>query len=36
MARSLFRDIKRSGCLMRLRAFMSLGRRRGYSRASVM
>ena len=36
MARSLFRDKKRSGCLMRLKASMSLGRRRGYSKASTL
>ena len=35
MARSLFRDMKRSGCLMCLRATMSFDRRRGYSRASA-
>ena len=33
MARSLFRDIKRSCCLVCLRPSMSLGRRRGYSKA---
>ena len=36
MARSFFRDMKRFGCLMRLRASISLGRRRGYSSAFVM
>ena len=33
MARSLFRDMKRSGCLMCLKAAMSFGRRRVCSRA---
>ena len=36
MARSLFRDKKRSGCLMRLKAFMSLDRKRGCSKTSIM
>ena len=35
MARSLFRDIKRSGCLMHLRASMSFGKRRGYFKVSA-
>ena len=35
-ARSLFRDMKRSCYLMCLKAAMSFGRRRGYSRASTM
>ena len=33
MKRSFFRDMKRSSCLICLRASISLGRRRGYSRA---
>ena len=33
MARSLFRNMKRSGYLMRLRASMSFGRRRGCTKA---
>ena len=33
MARSLFRDMKRSCCLIRLRPSMSLGKRRGCSKA---
>ena len=33
IARSLFNDIKRSGCLVRLRPSISLGRRRGCCRA---
>ena len=36
MARSLFRDKKRSGCLMHLKASMSLDRKRGCSKTSVM
>ena len=36
MARSLFKDMKMSGRLMRLRASMSLGKRRGYSSALAM
>ena len=36
MTRSLFRDKKRFGCLMRLKASISFGRRRGYSKASTM
>ena len=36
MARSLFRDKKRSGCLTLFKASMSLGKRRGYSKASTM
>ena len=36
MARSLFKDMKRSGCLTRLKASMSLGRRRGYFKASAI
>ena len=35
MARSLFRDMKRSCCLVRLRPSMSLRKRRGYSKASA-
>ena len=35
MARSFFRDKKRSGCLKRLIASISLGKRRLYSRASA-
>ena len=35
-ARSLFRDKKRSGCLMCFKASMSLGSKRGRSRASAM
>ena len=36
MARSIFKDKKKSGCLMCLKAFMSLGKRRGYSKALAM
>ena len=36
MARSLFKDIKRSGCLMCLRIAMSFGKRRGCSKALAM
>ena len=33
MARSLFKNMKRFGCLTRLRASMSFGRRRGCTKA---
>ena len=36
MARSIFKDKKRFGYLMCLKAFMSLGKRRGCSKASAM
>jgi len=36
VAKSLFRDKKSSGCLMRFRASMSLGRRRGHSKTSAI
>ena len=36
MARSLFKDRKSSGCLKRLRASISLRKRRGCSKASAM
>ena len=36
MARFLFRDRKRSDCLTRLKAFISLGKSRGCSKALAM
>ena len=36
MAKSLFRDKKRFGCLMHLATSMSLGKRRDCSKASTM